>query len=222
MKKSILSVLAIALAFAFTGCKDDLVPPEITLPDDGDVAPVFQLGDTQSALEGVTANDAKDGDVTANLSVLGLDYVGDVTLVYSAFDAANNVATAERPAKVSAQRLCGTYSVSSKNEAFPNDDPIVYNAKVTLSSVSATRILIANLADLGEQYSIGEAYGDGTNTLVLDCSIETAAGAARVKGTITYGPTSTEGLYTLLVADYTIEIPNTQEEMHLVDTYTLK
>ena len=64
MKKSILSVLAIALAFAFTGCKDDLVAPEITLPEDA-TAPVFQLGDTQSALEGVTANDAKDGDVLA-------------------------------------------------------------------------------------------------------------------------------------------------------------
>ncbi|MCR5554892.1 MAG: hypothetical protein K6F29_05110 [Bacteroidales bacterium] len=218
MKKSILSVLAIALAFAFTGCKDDLVPPEITLPEDA-ATPVFQLGDTQSALEGVTANDAKDGDVTANLSVLGLDYVGNTTLVYSAFDAANNVATAERPAVVGAARLCGTYSVSSMDMDFPEDDPIVYTATVKLSSVSATRILIDNFASLNAE---GEAYGDGTNTLVIDCAVETKAGTGQAKGTITYGPTSTEGVYTLLVADYTIEVPNTSEKFHLVDTFTLK
>lgn len=216
MKKSILSVLAIALAFAFTGCKDDLVAPEITLPEDA-TAPVFQLGDTQSALEGVTANDAKDGDVTANLSVLGLDYVGNTTLVYSAFDAANNVATAERPAVVSAQRLCGSYSVSSKGDDF--QDPIIYNATVKISSISATRILIENFGDLNTE---GEAYGDGTNTLVIDCAIPTAAGTAQVKGTITYGPTSTEGIYTLLVADYTMEIANTGDKYHVVDTFTLK
>ncbi|MBR4452883.1 MAG: hypothetical protein IKS33_01340 [Bacteroidales bacterium] len=218
MKKSILSVLAIALAFAFTGCKDDLVPPEITLPEDA-ATPVFQLGDTQSALEGVTANDAKDGDVTANLSVLGLDYVGNTTLVYSAFDAANNVATAERPAVVGAARLCGTYSVSSMDMDFPEDDPIVYTATVKLSSVSATRILIDNFASLNAE---GEAYGDGTNTLVIDCAVETKAGTGQAKGTITYGPTSTEGVSTLLVADYTIEVPNTSEKFHLVDTFTLK
>lgn len=218
MKKSILSVLAIALAFAFTGCKDDLVAPEITLPEDA-ATPVFQLGDTQSALEGVTANDAKDGDVTANLSVLGLDYVGNTTLVYSAFDAANNVATAERPAVVGAARLCGTYSVSSMDMDFPEDDPIVYTATVKLSSVSATRILIDNFASLNAE---GEAYGDGTNTLVIDCAVETKAGTGQAKGTITYGPTSTEGVYTLLVADYTIEVPNTSEKFHLVDTFTLK
>ena len=220
MKKSILSVLAIALAFAFTGCKDDLVAPEITLPEDANV-PVFQLGDTQSALEGVTANDAKDGDVTANLSVLGLDYVGNTTLVYSAFDAANNVATAERPAVVGAARLSGTYAVSSKNMEFPDNEPYSYNAKVTLSQISATRILIANLAGYGEEYAIGEAYGDGTNTLILEGTVETNAGNARVQGTITYGPTSTEGQYTLLVADYTLETPGV-ETIHYVDTFTLK
>ncbi len=217
MKKSILSVLAIALAFAFTGCKDDLVAPEITLPDDGDVVPTFDLGDTQSALEGVTANDAKDGDVTANLSVLGLDYVGSTTLVYSAFDAANNVATAERPAVISAKRLCGNYSVSSMDDDF--EDPIIYNATVKLSSISDTRILIENFASLNAE---GEAYGDGTNTLVIDCAVETKAGMGQAKGTITYGPTSKEGQYTLLVADYTIDVPNTQEHFHIVDTYTLK
>lgn len=221
MKKSILSVLAIALAFAFTGCKDDLVAPEITLPEDA-AAPVFQLGDTQSALEGVTANDAKDGDVTANLSVLGLDYVGNTTLVYSAFDAANNVATAERPAVVSAQRLCGTYTVSEVDADFPDDNLDPFNVKVTLSSISDTRILISNFNGLGETTCVGEAYGDGTNTLVLDCAITTGAGTAQVKGTITYGPTSTEGQYTLLVADYTLEIANTGDKYHYIDTFTLK
>lgn len=218
MKKSILSVLAIALAFAFTGCKDDLVAPEITLPEDA-TAPVFQLGDTQSALEGVTANDAKDGDVTANLSVLGLDYVGNTTLVYSAFDAANNVATAERPAVVSAARLCGDYLVSSVDQSFP-DTAIVYAAKVKLSPISATRILIENIGDLNVE---GEAYGDGTNTLVIDCAINAGAGAGQVKGTITYGPTSTEGQYTLLVANYTVTFTNDpQHPLECVDTFTLK
>ena len=198
---------------------EDKVAPKITLPKD-ETTPVFQLGDTASALKGVTAIDAKDGDVTSNLSVLGLDYVGNTTLVYSAFDAANNVATAERPAVISAARLCGTYYVSSVDMDFP-EESFSYTANVTLSSLSPTHILISNFWDLSEN-CIGEAYGDGTNTLVLNCLIDTRVGKATVKGRISYGPTSFEGQYTLLVADYTIEITSTGDKVHIVDTFSLK
>ena len=75
--------------------KADVAAPQITLPTANDI----KVGDSFNALTGVTATDAVDGDVTANVTVAGTvdtTTIGSYNLVYSVTDAAGNTATAER------------------------------------------------------------------------------------------------------------------------------
>ena len=103
MKKGIVAgliVLCVALGagIAAVVVTDDRKGPEIELPADGDVT--YEEGsDTASLLEGVTATDEKDGDVTDSLVIENIfpnDDHTSASVVYAAKDSHNNVSKATR------------------------------------------------------------------------------------------------------------------------------
>ncbi len=103
MKKGIVAgliVLCVALGAgtAAVVVTDDRKGPEIELPADGDVT--YEEGsDTAPLLEGVTATDEKDGDVTDSLVIENIFPNDDHTsalVVYAAKDSHNNVSKATR------------------------------------------------------------------------------------------------------------------------------
>ena len=95
-----LIVLCVALGAgtAAVVVTDDRKGPEIELPADGDVT--YEEGsDTASLLEGVTATDEKDGDVTDSLVIENIfpnDDHTSASVVYAAKDSHNNVSKATR------------------------------------------------------------------------------------------------------------------------------
>ena len=83
-------------------------PPVITIADEEGVLCTVSMNDLESGLlQGVTARDSRDGDVTASILV---QQVGNITkehqaqVVYAAFDAAGNVAKAERTVQLTDYR----------------------------------------------------------------------------------------------------------------------
>jgi hypothetical protein len=79
--------------------RDDVTAPEFTLPAKTSVT----VGDAFDPLAGVSASDARDGDVTARITVTGaVDTAteGTYTLEYSVTDAAGNTASATRTVTV--------------------------------------------------------------------------------------------------------------------------
>ena len=103
MKKGIVAgliVLCVALGAGTAAgvVTDDRKGPEIELPADGDVT--YEEGsDTAPLLEGVTATDEKDGDVTDSLVIENIfpnDDHTSASVVYAAKDSHNNVSKATR------------------------------------------------------------------------------------------------------------------------------
>ena len=103
MKKGIVAgliVLCVALGAgtAAVVVTDDRKGPEIELPADGNVT--YEEGsDTAPLLEGVTATDEKDGDVTDSLMIENIfpnDDHTSASVVYAAKDSHNNVSKATR------------------------------------------------------------------------------------------------------------------------------
>ena len=103
MKKGIVAgliVLCVALGAgtAAVVVTDDRKGPEIELPADGDVT-YAEGSDTAPVLEGVTATDEKDGDVTDSLVIENIfpnDDHTSASVVYAAKDSHNNVSKATR------------------------------------------------------------------------------------------------------------------------------
>lgn len=95
-----LIILAIAVLVSYMlydSASTDSVPPIIKISDERLTLSVND--DEKVLLTGVTAEDDKDGDVTASLiveSVYGVSEDGSLTVRYAAFDSAGNVASAER------------------------------------------------------------------------------------------------------------------------------
>lgn len=124
-KKNLLLIVLILLTLvifmgyrALADLKSDTKAPEIRLDA---VIPEISVKDPKSALlQGITAKDNADGDVTASLVVENielLDGEGNLMISYAAFDSAGNVAKAQREAKY------GDY----ENPKFTLEGPLVYN-----------------------------------------------------------------------------------------------
>lgn len=98
--------------FRDAGLREDYVKPEISVPASTSV----RFGATFDALAGVSARDAVDGDVTADLKVRGTvdtRKLGTYTLTYTVTDAAGNRARVDRVVTVVAATLTvGTPTVS--------------------------------------------------------------------------------------------------------------
>ena len=100
---SILIIACLAVFFGYRvmdGMRTDTTPPEIEMTEQ---IPELSVSDPQSMLlQGITAKDKRDGDVTGSLVVEGVDLLdnhGRLMVRYAAFDAAGNVVKAQREAQ---------------------------------------------------------------------------------------------------------------------------
>ena len=93
----LLSVLVLIGYRVYDGLRSDTAAPEITVSTD--VLEVSVLEGKDALLQGVTAADDRDGDVTASLVVEQISNISEnheVTVIYAAFDRSGNVAKAQR------------------------------------------------------------------------------------------------------------------------------
>ena len=77
----------------------DNIPPEITISEGEQILQVSVLDDRQMLLQGVSAQDDRDGDVTKWILVESVDQLNDedqVVVTYAAFDRSGNVSKAQR------------------------------------------------------------------------------------------------------------------------------
>jgi hypothetical protein len=209
MKKLIVPIVALATVFVFTSCgKEDTTPPEITLPTD---ALLIDLGGEKAALEGVTAKDDKDGDVTNSLKVSGLDFVGEGTLTYSAKDKSDNVGTKTRPVTIRAQKLAGKYVVDESGPSyFTGQDTIMtYSVDVVEDRNVPTEITIDGLFS----YTIN-FIGDGKSmTLKMQDPFNVDLGGGVImtlKGSATY--TKSGEKYSLSTCTFTATYSNSSKD----------
>ncbi len=95
----VLCLLAFAAYRIFDRVVTDKVSPRITVEETGDILQVSMNDPDSVLLQGVTAQDNKDGDVTDSLiieSVANINQNHQVVVTYAAFDRAGNVAKAQR------------------------------------------------------------------------------------------------------------------------------
>ena len=199
MKKSILSLTAMAMLFAFTSCSsDDVTAPELTVP--AEALEEIDLGDEDAAMLGVTAEDKTDGDVTELIDIINLDNAGEVTLTYSVADDAGNKASKDRAATIKTDKLAGAYDISV---SIDGGEPTVYDGVVQQSSTVYNKILISDIID----GNIG-AICQGTGFTVESVSVDfgEGLGSATLTGTGTFKETN--GVFSVETADITADFEN--------------
>lgn len=94
-----LCLLLFAAYWLYSRSIADTTPPAITI-DQAEQIPEISVADPQSVLlQGVTARDSEDGDVTASVIVESLGSINEnheITVTYAAFDKSGNVGKAQR------------------------------------------------------------------------------------------------------------------------------
>ena len=105
-RRTLLPLLVLVVALLIFGAYrvydrhiTDTVAPKITIQETGELLQVSANGPQSALLQGVTAEDARDGDVTDSVIVESVGSINDnyqVTVTYAAFDRAGNVAKAQR------------------------------------------------------------------------------------------------------------------------------
>lgn len=183
-----IGILALVLAVAvFLGyravaaARRDSTPPQIHL--EAGMLEVSVKDGSEALLQGVTATDNRDGDVTASVVVEGvelLDGSGRISVRYAAFDSAGNVTKATRE---------GAYT-DYQRPRFTLQTPLLYRYGSTfdvLSTVGAEDMLEGDIqhrvraTSLGQEsitllgshdvrFQVTNAFGD-TVTLVLPVEV---------------------------------------------------
>lgn len=209
-------VIVFSLFVAVSNRRADHTPPVITFSDE---VPVFSARDPQEVyLQGVTARDDRDGDVTASLVVAGLkltDADGSIRITYAAFDAAGNVTQAVREAKFSDyespkftldQSLTFAYNtgfdlfrIVNANDALDGD--ISHRVRITSLEVDSISSVGTHMVELRVSNSLGE-----TVRLVVPVEVYAAG---------TYGAN-------LTLTDYLIYLPagQTLDPAAYLDAYS--
>ncbi len=109
-KKLLVVFILLLTSFTIVACKPEEEEPVDAKPTfSGTGAVAIVLFDEFDPLDGVTATDAEDGDLTADIVVktnnVNNEEVGNYTVVYEVKDSADNVATATRSVTVSDRAL---------------------------------------------------------------------------------------------------------------------
>jgi len=136
----------------------DNVPPEIHLEEQIPELSVFDSRDM--LLQGVTAADDRDGDVTGSLVVENVslqDSEGHLLVKYAAFDSAGNVARAQREAKYT----------DYESPRFTLSGPLLYPAGSSfdvLGNVGATDLIDGDIQHRVRAASLDEDSIAGTGT----------------------------------------------------------
>jgi hypothetical protein len=185
MKKLFLSIVAVATMLVFTSCtKDNETPPTITVPA---TALTIDLGDEKTALEGVTAKDDKDVDVTSSLRVEGLNFVGVGTLTYSAEDKTGLIGTLKRPVTIKPDKLFGTYKVTENEVGGSGTD--VYDVTAKGSIAGAALLVMENFGGLGFAVTFA-GDGESTTLTMMPQDVVTDGVDGVMTGTISYTVTN--------------------------------
>lgn len=148
----ILLCLAVFYGYrAYDRMRTDTKAPEIQMDEQ---IPEVSVGDPKSALlQGITATDKTDGDVTASLvveSITLLDSEGNLQVTCAAFDSAGNVAKAQRQAK------CSDY----ESPRFTLSAPLAYtygSGFDVLSTVGATDVVDGDIQHRVRATSLDDA-----------------------------------------------------------------
>ena len=127
LKKLLLFLAAFSLVFGLAACGGgDDTPDENTLPTISGVSDItVALGEAFDALDGVSANDAEDGNLTADLTVSGtvdVDTAGVYTLTYTVTDSDGGVKTETREVTVEAQTITWDYPDGFHNYKFADTE----------------------------------------------------------------------------------------------------
>jgi hypothetical protein len=177
MKKQILlaSGAFLLASVLFVGCKkDDTTNPEITLKGDAAQTVVLNAALTDP---GATANDDRDGDLTANItsdymSKVNKDQTGTYTVTYTVTDEAGNTGTTTRTVTVKndADKYAGTYTVTENCTG--SSGPYTYSQTITSSPTINNRVVFSKFGDYSNNTAI---YGNITGT-TIDVPNQTAIG----------------------------------------------
>lgn len=176
--------------------RDDVTAPEIALPASNEVVE----GSTFDALEGVTATDDRDGDVTASLQVEGevdTSALGEYTLVYTATDAAGNVAEATRLVTVVAAPVAAPKialvgdavqgaTVTFAGTGFTPGEKVT--ATVQSEPVDLGSFVVANDGSLSVAWKIPADFAAGAHSIVI-----TRADGTTVSGAFTVSAAAVSG-----------------------------
>ena len=153
MKKSILSILFLVAvsttALFISSCSKDETAPVITIIGDNPATVTLNGSYTDA---GATANDDKDGDVTASITVtddIDENLAGTYTVTYTATDEEGNVGTATRTVNVenSAAYLEGTYTTTEAGSS-------PWTQTVTASSTINNRVIFSRFANYSNNTAI--------------------------------------------------------------------
>lgn len=155
--------------------RTDTKAPEIKLASD---MLEVSVEDPKSALlQGVSAADNKDGDVTDSLvveNITMLDSTGTVTVSYAAFDAAGNVARAERKAVY-------TDYVSPR---FTLSKPLIYTQGTSfdvLGNIGATDVFDGDIQHRVRATILGEESISQAGTHVVQFQVTNSLGDTHAK-----------------------------------------
>lgn len=146
MKKLLALLLSLTVVLVLTACggggtTEIICDPGYTLVGDDCVAdqtdgPEFTgtgnveitVGDTFDVLDGVSASDPEDGNVTADIIVSGtvdVDTIGDYTIVYTVSDDDGNETTATRVVSVLGLDGCAVHYTLIGGECIKNDPEVI-------------------------------------------------------------------------------------------------
>lgn len=172
----ILITTAVFLGYqSLDAIRTDGKAPEITLA--GELLEV-SVEDAKSALlQGVTAVDNKDGDVTDSLvveKVTMLDSTGTVNVAYAAFDKAGNVARAERKA-VYTDYVCPRFTLTK---------PLVYTQGTSfdiMSNIGATDVFDGDIQHRVRATALGEESLSQPGTHVVQFQVTNSLGDTQTK-----------------------------------------
>lgn len=175
----ILVIIATVAVFAgycsLDAMRTDTKEPEIHMGSD--VIEVSVADDKRALLQGITADDNRDGDVTDSLvveSITMLESSGTVNVTYAAFDAAGNVARAERKAVY-------TDYVSPR---FTLDKPLVYTQGASfdvLSNIGATDVFDGDIQHRVRATVLGEESLSTAGTHVVQFQVTNSLGDTQTK-----------------------------------------
>ncbi|WP_243228577.1 immunoglobulin-like domain-containing protein [Microbacterium sp. CIAB417] len=168
--------------------RDDVTAPEITLPDSNEV----EQGTAFDPLDGVTATDDRDGDLTASIEVTGsvdVDALGAYELVYTVSDAAGNETSITRtvtvvPASVTPPAEQASVSVSGD---------LVQGGSIEIAGAGFTAGDAVNITVHSDPVDLGTftVADDGTLTASWTIPADFAAGAHSIVVTLADGSTVT-------------------------------
>lgn len=172
MKKQILVISMIVLTIGtlfLVGCsKSDTTPPVITLKGSNPMS--MSLNSTYTE-PGFTANDNKDGDVSAKVSVSGTvnnNLKGAYTLTYSVTDAAGNVGTATRTVNVNNDcefLATGGAFVNCHDTETISGTPHLYDATISTSNTVNNAFSITNFGGFGTSFTIPATINNTGTTI---------------------------------------------------------